>query len=525
MWWRNAVTYQVYLRSFADGNGDGVGDLAGVRSRLPYLRDLGVDAVWITPWYVSPMVDAGYDVLDHRDIDPLFGTLDQARAVIDEAHALGLRVIVDIVANNCSDRHPWFQAALRAGPGSPERERFFFRPGRGRDGSEPPNDWQSFFGGPTWTRVHDGEWYLHLFSPQQPDLNWGHPDVWAEYEDIQRFWFDLGLDGLRVDVAFGLVKAEGLPDAAGRTPPPYEDQPGLHDIYRSWRRIADSYPGHRMYVGEVWVDTAEQLARYVRPDELHTAFNFGHLLGPWDASAIRDAVDQTLAAHTSVGAPPVWVLSNHDVPRHVTRYGRTVTSLDLLDRQHGAPCDRELGTRRARAAALLSLALPGSYYLYQGEELGLWEVEDIPTEFRQDPTLTSSGLTNPGREGCRVPIPWSGEAPPFGFSTSHAWLPQPAEWRGYTVEAQTGRPDSMLELYRAALRIRRHEDALGDGALRWLDAPADVLAFARDPDFTCIANLSGAPVALPDRRGILLASVPLDDGKLPPDATVWLRGS
>ena len=531
-WWRDAITYQVYLRSFADGSGDGVGDLAGVRSRLSYLRDLGVDALWITPWYVSPMVDGGYDVIDHRDIDPLFGTLDEAQALLEEAHALGLRVLVDVVPNHCSDRHPWFEAALRAGPGSPERARFWFRPGRGPTGDAPPNDWVSFFGGPTWTRVTEpdgtpGEWYLHLFSARQPDFNWEHPGVRAEFEDILRYWFDRGLDGFRVDVAMGLVKEPGLPDIGTSgdplVPPPYEDRPQLHDIYRSWRRIADSYPDGRMFVGEVWVATAGQLARYVRPDELHTAFTFPMLQSAWDAVQLREVIDASVAAHASVGAPPMWVLSNFDMPRHVTRYGRADTGLDLADRGHGVPSDRILGSRRARAAILLTLALPGGVYLYQGEELGLWDVEDIPAELRQDPTWADSGFTNPGREGARVPLPWSGDGPPFGFSTVRAWLPQPAEWRYHTVAAQTGDPDSMLELYRRALRSRRAEPALGDGTMTWLDAADGVLAFAREPGFTCVANLSQSPVGLPAHDSVLLASGLLDGDKLPVDTTVWLR--
>jgi alpha-glucosidase len=527
MWWRDAVTYQVYLRSFADGNGDGIGDLAGLRSRLPYLHDLGIDALWVTTPFVSPMVDAGYDVLDHRDIDPLFGSLADADTLLTEAHHLGLKVIFDIVPNGCSDQHPWFQAALKAGPGSPERERFFFCPGKGPNGDEPPNDWPSFFGGPTWTRTVNadgspGEWYLHLFSPQQPDFNWSHPDVAAEFESIQRFWFDRGLDGFRVDVAFGLVKEEGLPDTAGRTPPPFEDQPGLHDIYRSWRAIADSYPD-RMYVGEVWVDTAHQLARYVRPDELHTAFTFGLLLAAWDATSMRNVIEPTIRELGAVGASPVWVLSNHDVPRHVTRYGRKVTSLDLLDRKHGAECDLALGARRARAALLLMLALPGGAYLYQGEELGLYEVDGIPHDLLQDPTLTSSSGTNPGREGCRVPLPWSGHTPPFGFSNSHAWLPQPEQWHEWTVQAQTGKPGSMLEYYRRALWLRRELPALGDGTMTWLDAQAGVLAFSREPEFCCIVNLSGCSVDLPPYREVLMSSVDMTDGVLPADGAAWLR--
>src|SRR4051794_35616781 len=324
-WWRSAAIYQVYIRSFADGSGDGVGDIAGLRARLAHLRDLGIDALWINPWYVSPMADAGYDVADYCAIDPLFGTLAEAEALIGEAHALGLRVIVDIVPNHCSDRHPWFQAALAAGPGSPERARFWFRPGRGPDGAEPPNDWPSHFGGPAWQRVADGEWYLHLFAPEQPDFNWTHPAVHAEFERVPRFWLDRGVDGFRIDVANALAKQEGLPDEGpqpDRASRPFEDQPEVHAIWREWRRIVEEYAGERMLVGEVWSPSAERLAQYLRPDELHTAFNFDCVRAAWAADELRAMIDGTLAAHALVGAPPTWVLSNHDVTRHVTRYGR-----------------------------------------------------------------------------------------------------------------------------------------------------------------------------------------------------------
>jgi alpha-glucosidase len=539
-WWRDAAIYQVYLRSFADADGDGIGDLAGVRARLGHLDDLGVDAIWLNPWYPSPMADAGYDVADYRDIEPVFGTLAEAEKVIAEAHDLGIRVIIDLVPNHCSDAHPWFAQALAAGPGSPERELFWFRPGRGPGGDEPPTDWASNFGGPAWTRVREpdgrpGEWYLHLFTPQQPDLNWDHPLVRAEFEDILRFWLDRGIDGFRIDVADALVKESTLPDlvacAAGDVP--YHDRDGVHDIYREWRRITDEYPGERVFVGEMWLPDPDRLARYLRPDELHCAFNFEFLRAPWEAAALRAVIDATIAAHSPVGAAPTWVLSNHDVTRHVTRYGRADTSFDFGHRQHGVPSDRELGTRRARAAALLSLALPGGVYVYQGEELGLWEVEDIPDDLRQDPVWERSAHTDRGRDGCRVPLPWAGTAPPFGFSPVPAappWLPQPPEWASHTVQAQDGDPGSMLELYRAALRIRRAHPALGDGGLRWAspDPGPGVLCFTRDPGFTCVVNLSGSPVGLPPHESVLLtSSAPvgeaLDGGLLPPDAAVWLR--
>ncbi|MFJ6952376.1 glycoside hydrolase family 13 protein, partial [Micromonospora aurantiaca (nom. illeg.)] len=443
-WWRSAVIYQVYPRSFADGDGDGIGDVAGIRSRLDHLAALGVDAIWFSPWYPSPMADAGYDVSDYRDIDPVFGTLAEVEALIAEAHALGIRSIVDVVPNHCSDAHPWFRAALAGGPGAPERDLFWFRAGRGPGGDLPPTDWTGEFGGPTWTRTTDpdgtpGDWYLHLFAPQQPDFNWDHPRVRAEFEDILRFWFDRGVDGIRIDSAGLLVKDGTLPEVYPDRPHPFRDQDGVHDVYRAWRRIADSYPGGRALVGEVWLPDRQRFANYLRPDELHTAFNFDFLGCAWDATSLRESIDGTLAAHAPVGAPATWVLSNHDVTRHVTRYGRADTRFSFAAKREGIPTDLELGTRRARAAALLSLALPGAAYVYQGEELGLWEVEDIPYELRQDPMWERSGRVDPGRDGCRVPLPWQGDTPPFGFSpdgaTAAPWLPQPADWKDRTVRA------------------------------------------------------------------------------------------
>lgn len=533
-WWRSAVVYQLYIRSFADGDGDGVGDIAGIRARLPHLRDLGVDAVWINPWYPSPMADAGYDVSDYRAIEPAFGTSADATALIAEAHALGLRVLLDIVPNHTSDQHTWFQAAL---DGDAEaRARYYFRPGRG-DG--PPNDWQSIFGGPAWTRVADGSWYLHLFDPGQPDLDWANPEVVAEFESILRFWFDQGVDGFRIDVAHGLVKAAGLPDVgpddeemlepAHRANHPFWDRDGVHEIYRGWRKVADSYPEGKVFVAEAWVGSNERLTRYLRPDELHTAFNFPYLNAPWGAAELRAVIDESLSTYATIDAPATWVLSNHDVVRHVSRLGRPQAagrhSLSALPPI--ATLDRELGTRRARAAALLMLALPGSAYVYQGDELGLWEVEDLPESVLQDPTWRRSGHTERGRDGCRVPLPWSGAAAPFGFSPAGAvgepWLPQPADFAGVTVATQEADGGSMLALYRAALALRHSHPALGGGELTWRPAEPGVLAFDRDPGFTCVVNLSEGPVALPHGARVLLSSVSLVEGRLPADAAAWLE--
>ncbi|ARQ72606.1 glycoside hydrolase family 13 protein [Streptomyces marincola] len=539
-WWRTAVVYQVYIRSFADGNGDGIGDIAGLRARLPYLRELGVDAVWITPWYPSPMADGGYDISDYRGIDPAFGTLAEAEEMIAEAHSLGIRVVLDIVPNHTSDRHRWFEEALQAPPGSPERDRYVFRDGLGPDGAQPPNDWRSRFGGRAWTRVTEpdgspGQWYLHLFAAEQPDLNWASREVRAEFESVLRFWFDRGVDGFRIDVAHGLAKDPALPDLGladsmvfdddrPREKHPHWDLDSVHEIYQTWRKIADSYAGDRLFVAEAHV-ADDRLPLYVRPDELHTAFNFSFLKSAWDAEELREVIDRGVTSLGAVGAPSTWVLSNHDVPRHATRYGRAQTCTHEHDVDPGAS-DRELGLRRARAAALLMLALPGSAYLYQGEELGLWEVEDLPDEMLADPTWERSGRTVRGRDGCRVPLPWSGSDSPFGFGPkgSKPWLPQPAGWESLTAQTQSGIPASTLELYRSALRLRQGQPGFRGESLRWLDTPKGVLGFERSPALRCVVNFSGEPLPLPKNWGVLLTSDRITGGVLPPDTTAWLWG-
>jgi alpha-glucosidase len=537
-WWRSAVVYQIYPRSFADSNGDGIGDVNGIRARLGYLADLGVDAIWISPWYPSPLLDGGYDVADYRDINPDFGTLADADAMVAAAHALGLRVLIDLVPNHCSWEHPWFRAALAAGRGSPERELFWFRDGAdGSGGSTPPNGWAASFGGSAWERVDDGQWYLHLFDVSQPDWNWQHPGVLAEFDDILRFWFDRGIDGFRIDVADSMSKDDTLPDVREARVPgqpankypdhPHWDRDDVHDIHRRWRRIADEYHdrtgGARTFVAEAWVTPPERLARYLRPDELHCAFNFDALKARWDARSQRRVIDDSTEAIWAVGASATWVLSNHDTIRHRTRFGRD--QVDAAAAAGTVTVDLELGLRRARAAALLELALPGGAYIYQGDELGLPEVEDLPDDVLDDPIWERSGRTVRGRDGCRVPMPWSGDAPPFGFGPARAqpWLPQPADWSPLTVEAQDRDPDSHLSLYRAALRIRRRHPALGDGRLRWVDTPAHVLCFDRDPGFRCVVNFGAAPTELPPHTEVLLTSVAVADGaKLPGDATAWL---
>lgn len=556
-WWRDAVIYQVYPRSFADANGDGIGDLAGVTSRLDHLAALGVDAVWLSPFYRSPQADAGYDVADYRDVDPLFGTLADFDALLARAHGLGLRVVVDLVPNHTSDDHVWFQEALTTAPGSPERGRYLFREGRGADGAEPPNNWQSIFGGPAWTRLSpeqhgldDGQWYLHLFDSRQPDLDWTNPEVRSEFEDVLRFWLDRGVDGFRVDVAHGMVKADGLPDwdgsvsmiegadheATGGEPGgggnegPMFDQDGVHEIYRAWRKVLDEYDGDRMLVAEAWVEPLSRLGRYVRPDEMHQAFNFAFLATGWDAPGLRAVIAASYAVNDSVGAPTTWVLSNHDVVRHPSRLGLPVPGSRPNGIGHGDDQpDEELGLRRGRAATLLMLGLPGSAYLYQGEEFGLPEHTSLDDHLREDPAFFRTGGAERGRDGCRVPLPWSADAPGFGYSpTGATWLPQPASWAAYAADAQDGVPGSTLELYRAALRMRRDE-RLGTGGAAWEPAYADAaeVIAVRNRDMLVVANLGSTPVALPDGAEVLLASgLPGDTpvgAELPGDTTAWLR--
>lgn len=559
-WWRTAVIYQVYPRSFADGSGDGIGDLPGIRSRLPHLARLGVDAVWLSPFYRSPQQDAGYDVADYRDVDPLFGTLDDFDAMLAEAHRLNIRVIVDLVPNHTSSEHAWFQAALAAGPGSPERARYHFRDGRGPLGEQPPNNWTSVFGGAAWTRVTEadgtaGQWYLHLFDTTQPDLDWSNPEVRAEFESVLRFWLDRGVDGFRVDVAHGMVKEAGLPDWDGTSAMiegahegtvgsedgstgagsrgPMWDQEGVHEIYRSWHQVLAEYDGDRAMVAEAWVEPVSRLARYVRPDEMQQAFNFSFLTALWSAPELRTVISDALTANDQVGAPTTWVLSNHDVVRHPSRLGLEVpgTKPNGIGASDPQP-DEELGLRRARAATLLMLALPGSAYLYQGEELGLPEHTSLDDEERQDPTWWRSEYTERGRDGCRVPLPWAAGEPAFGFSpTGEAWLTQPSSFARYALDVQRGTPGSTYEVYRSALRLRR-EFRLGSGSLAWVDGlPAGthctVLAFV-NRDILVVTNFGPDMLRLPADLELVHASQDLpvadDDAVLlPADTTVWAR--
>lgn len=539
-WWRQAVVYQVYPRSFADSDGDGIGDLRGILSRVDYLAELGIDAVWLSPFYPSELADGGYDVADYREVDPRLGTLDDFDRLVEALHAVGIRVVVDIVPNHTSDQHAWFQEALAAGPGSAARDRYIFRDGRGPDGSEPPTDWVSVFGGPAWERVPDGQWYFHNFAVQQPDLNWSNPEVRADFVTTLRFWADRGVDGFRIDVAHMLTKdlSEPLPtqaelDALPRNGQhPLIDRDDVHQVYAEWREVFDSYDPPRTAVAEAWVEP-ERIPLYARAESLGQAFNFDLLEADFDAGQFSRIVGSNLLLAAESGSSTTWVLSNHDVVRHATRYGLPDAERGpdgRPTRKHGnewllsggstPALDREKGLRRARAAILFVLGLPGSAYIYQGEELGLHEVADIPDDERQDPTFFRSPGEDIGRDGCRVPLPWSADEPAFGFGgPSH--LPQPEWFADAAVSRQMQDPDSPLSLYREALRLR-HELQTTE-SLEWIETGRDdVLEYRRPNGWTVVTNFGVEPFALPGDRRSSLASGPLAGGALPGETTVWL---
>ncbi len=529
-WWRSGVIYQIYPRSFLDSNGDGMGDLPGITKGLPALKELGVDAVWLSPFYSSPQKDAGYDVSNYVDVDPIFGTLEDFDLLLDPAHQLGLRVMIDLVPNHSSDEHEWFQRALTSPKGSPERNFYHFKDGRGENGELPPNNWVSMFGGPAWTRVKDGQWYCHLFDSSQPDLNWSNPEVRSEFEKILRFWLDRGVDGFRVDQPHAMAKAAGLPDhpyvdqagagfIEGREAPPMWFQDEVHDIFRRWRAILDEYPGERAMCGEAYVLPLSLMAKWVRPDEFHQTFNFRFLDAGWDKEALVSAINESFDAFDSVGAPSTWVLSNHDVIRHASRFGGNygrATASDGIGPDNPQP-DNELGLKRARGATLFMLGLPGASYLYQGEELGLPEHTTIEPKHRQDPTFERTGGVRVGRDGCRVPLPWEAGGPSNGFSEVAGWLPQPDSYTAFSRDSLRGKSGSTLELYRAALALRK-ELALGEGSFDWISL-GDVLSY-QNGELTISHNFGTEPQKL---AGDVLIRSGNEDGPLRPGETAWTR--
>ncbi|WP_394940677.1 glycoside hydrolase family 13 protein [Psychromicrobium sp. YIM B11713] len=583
-WWRQAVVYQVYPRSFADQNGDGLGDLPGVTSRIPYLQKLGVDAIWLSPFYPSALADGGYDVDDYRNVDPRLGSLDDFDAMVKAAHQAGLKIIVDIVPNHSSDRHPWFQQALRTQPGSAERARYHFYDGLGANGELPPSDWVSHFGGSAWTRVTaemaggqavPGQWYLHLFAREQPDWNWENPEIHEDFLRTLRFWSDREVDGFRVDVASAMAKDMSLPlrskpnndVSVGDGTDPLYDRDEVHTIFESWRTVFDQYDPPRTAVAEAWVPFPERLALYARPTELGQAFNFDLLRADFGANAFRQIIAKCLAEAAATGSSSTWVFSNHDVVRHASRYGLPdslgIAGEDtwLMSGGTQPALDATRGSRRARAATLLMLALPGSAYLYQGEELGLFEVADLPLNALQDPVWDRTGHQRKGRDGCRVPLPWTKDGASYGFgpeSGAQPWLPQPSWFSAFAVTEQEKTAGSSLELYRDALAARRALQT--DEELEWL-TPSDVesaraasgdsnesaagssaaqgttqnlLHFRRPNGWQSITNFSATALSLPAEligATVVLASEPglapdtrVDESMvLPAETTIWLH--
>lgn len=541
-WWRQAVVYQIYPRSFADLDGNGIGDLKGITSKVPYLKELGVDAVWLSPFYPSQLADGGYDVDHYRDVDPKIGTLEDFDEMSAALHEAGIKLVVDIVPNHSSDQHEWFKAALAAGPGSPERDRYIFRDGRGENGEEPPSDWVSIFGGPAWERVEDGQWYLHIFAPEQPDLNWRNPEIHEDFKKTFRFWSDRGVDGFRIDVAHGNAKGDmwgDLPSEEELLAMPKDgnhpiwDRDEVHDIYREWREVFNEYNPPRTAVAEAWVE-ADRRPAYASPKGLGQAFNFDLLTARFDAAEFKKIVSDNLELSAQSGSSSTWVLSNHDVVRHASRYGlpinKKMTNKEvgqkwILDGGAEETLNRDLGELRARAATMFELALPGSAYLYQGEELGLHEVADLKDEDRQDPTFFRSPGVDKGRDGCRVPLPWTREGSSFGFGDNGAHLPQPAWFGDYSVEAQEEHPASTLNLYRDALAARRQLQTTEE--LEWLETGhKNVLAFRRPNGWVNITNFGTFDVALPaelTQGEFVLSSIPFESEKLPGSTTVWFK--
>ena len=537
-WWRTAVIYQIYPRSFADGNGDGIGDLVGTTARLESLRSLGIDAIWFSPFFKSPQKDAGYDVADYKTIDPLFGSNEEFYELLAKAHSLGLRIIVDIVPNHSSDQHELFQAALKAAPGSPEREIYIFRDGKGANGELPPNNWESVFGGNAWTRTTNpdgtpGQWYLHIFDSSQPDFNWENPKVTELFEDILSFWLDKGVDGFRIDVAHGLVKEVGLPDVkvgathvVDETEHPFWGQEGVHDIIRGWRKLLNRYEDRAM-CAEAWVLPLSRMAKWVREDEYHQTFNFGYLETPWNRNALEKVVAESLREFGKVGAPSTWVLSNHDTIRHTSKYG--VPSIPLHGQGIGPDSeqpDEAMGLRKARAASAFMLGLPGGAYIYQGEELGLPEHTMLEGKYRQDPTWFRTNGEKVGRDGCRVPLPWEANGgPSFGFNTTgKSWLPAPASFKRYARDVQEGVAGSTLELYKRLIKERK-EFALASGEFRFAPeySSDSTLAYINN-GVLVISNFGPDSVNVPD--GKLLVTTQHDltvEGVLEHDQTAWIK--
>lgn len=514
-WWRQAVVYQIYPRTFNDSDGNGFGDLKGVTEKVGYLSELGIDAVWLSPFYPSKLYDGGYDVDDYRNVDPRIGTLNDFDLMVKALHAENIKVIVDIVPNHSSIHHEWFVEALNSPKGSAARDRYIFMDG---DGNNPPNNWPSHFGPTCWTQVPDGQWYLHLFAPEQPDFNWKNAEVRADFENTLRFWSDRGVDGFRVDVAHSLTKeiskpfpeypgylVEHLPEDGSHQ---MFDRDELMDVYRSWRKVFNSYNPPKFAVAEANAPLSRR-GRYATEDTLGQAFNFEIMNTPWTAKDYKKTITDVLDFSEKAKSSSTWVLSNHDVVRHVSKFGlplKTDYNKWLLSNGTEPKCDLAKGLLIARAATLLILGLPGSTYLYQGEELGLPEVADLKPEQLADPIWLRTSGKEKGRDGCRVPIPWTEKDAYPNF-------------KGLSAEQQEDQSESILNFYRKALWLRK--DVCKDETIEFVEVSAEVISFKRSGNWQVITNFGATPIELPAGK-VLISSAPIANNHLPTNATAWL---
>lgn len=541
-WWRQAAIYQIYPRSFKDSNGDGVGDLRGIINEIPYLASLNLDAVWLSPFYPSALADGGYDVDDYRDVDPLLGTLADFDEILEGLHNVGIRVFVDIVPNHSSNLHEWFKEAIASEPGSAARDRYIFRDGKGANGELPPTNWPSHFEPSAWTHEREmggkhNQWYCHLFAKEQPDWNWDNREVEEDFLKTLKFWSDRGVDGFRIDVAHALKKdlSEPLKDQAkypGFNNPMSGDdvlfdRNEVHEVYREWRKLFDQYNPPRVAVAEAYV-RAERAWLYSQPDELGQTFNFELISANFNAAEFKSLIERNFGIAKEHGSSTTWVFSNHDKVRHATRWGlHPSVNLHkwLLSDGTSHPLDREMGVQAGLAATMLILALPGCTYIYQGEELGLHEVADIPSDQIQDPQYERNNRIEKGRDGCRVPLPWKKTGPSFGFGTGGSHLPQPAWFGDSSVEAEDGVQGSPLEIYRAALKLRR--EIQGPEDMTWHPTTnRNVLHFSRPNGWQSITNFGSDPYDLAQTQGLgnfLHSSHPMDGQTLPPATTAWFK--
>ena len=555
-WWRQAAIYQIYPRSFKDSNGDGLGDIKGITSKIDYLSSLSLDAVWLSPFYPSALVDGGYDVDDYRDVDPKLGSLADFDEMLTKLHEAGIRIFVDVVPNHSSNLHVWFKEAIAAEPGSAARNRYIFRDGKGANGELPPTDWPSHFAPSAWTHESKmggkhNQWYCHLFAPEQPDFNWDNREVEEDFLKTLKFWADRGVDGFRIDVAHAMKKDLSEPlksqpryashkelDLANGTNVLF-DRNEVHEVYREWRKLFNQYDPPRVAVAEANV-SAHALVKYASSEELGQCFNFELLDASFNASEFKVIIDRALLSAKKNGSSSTWCLNNHDQMRPATKFGLLPTVDRIRWKNSGGktnPLDEKLGIQSAIAASMLIMALPGCTYIYQGEELGLHEVLDIPEDQIQDPQYLRNHKVDKGRDGCRVPLPWTKSGSSFGFGDGGSHLPQPKNFGEYSIEVESADPNSPLSIFRKALTLRK--TLIAPEEITWHETgDASVLHFSRPNGWNCITNFGRnyynfdgigevihASGPLAEKGVYLVHGVETTGNDLPPATTVWVRSS